>query len=64
MGQNIGGFDRAVRICIGSLMVAIALFSSFELAIWGWIGALPLASGIVRRCPAYSLLGISTYRND
>lgn len=60
MELNIGGFDRAVRIGVGFLLVALALFSGHEHAPWGWLGALPLATGIVRRCPAYTLTGVNT----
>jgi len=27
---------------------------------WGWIGVVPLATGVVGWCPGYSLLGIKT----
>lgn len=27
---------------------------------WGWIGVVPLVTGIIGNCPVYSLFGIST----
>ena len=27
---------------------------------WAWIGIVPLLTGMIGNCPAYSLLGIST----
>jgi hypothetical protein len=27
---------------------------------WGWIGLVPLATGILGSCPLYTLFGIST----
>jgi hypothetical protein len=28
--------------------------------VWAWIGVVPLATGLLKICPAYSLLGINT----
>jgi len=28
--------------------------------VWAWIGVVPLATGVFRICPAYSLLGMNT----
>ncbi|MGM0637634.1 MAG: YgaP family membrane protein, partial [Pseudomonadota bacterium] len=28
--------------------------------VWGWIGVVPLATGIFNFCPAYKLLGMNT----
>jgi len=33
------------------------------IGVWGWIGVLPLATGIFRFCPAYTLLGIKTCKS-
>ncbi|MCB1151326.1 DUF2892 domain-containing protein, partial [bacterium] len=30
--------------------------------VWAWIGALPLLTGLLGTCPAYSLFGMSTCR--
>jgi hypothetical protein len=27
---------------------------------WGWIGVVPLATGLMGWCPAYNLLGMNT----
>jgi hypothetical protein len=27
---------------------------------WGWIGVVPLATGLLKTCPVYSLLGMNT----
>jgi hypothetical protein len=60
MNLNVGYTDRAIRIIAG---VAI-LFSFFLLegnARWlALFGVAPLATGLIRWCPAYGLLGLST----
>ena len=58
MKTNVGGIDRIVRIVAGLLLIVLTLTGTIGL--WGWIGILPLATGLFRTCPAYSLLGIDT----
>ena len=55
---NEGGFDRALRIVLGLVLLSL-VFVGPKTA-WGWIGLLPLITGALGTCPAYSLLGIST----
>ncbi len=56
--QNEGGFDRALRIVLGVILLAL-VFVGPKTA-WGWIGVLPLATGLVGSCPLYTLLGLRT----
>ncbi|MBT8769088.1 YgaP family membrane protein [Metapseudomonas boanensis] len=58
MTVNVGTIDRSLRIGGGLILIALGL--SGVIGLWGWIGLVPLATGIFRSCPAYSLLGIST----
>ncbi|WP_374289464.1 YgaP family membrane protein [Pseudomonas fluvialis] len=58
MKANVGTLDRALRIAAGLLLLGLTL-AGF-IGVWGWIGLLPLATGLFRFCPAYPLLGIST----
>lgn len=58
MNHNVGTIDRAMRI-IGGL-VLIALAATGTIGIWGWIGAVPLTTGIFSWCPAYTLFGLKT----
>ncbi|UCH73710.1 MAG: DUF2892 domain-containing protein [Rhodospirillales bacterium] len=60
MSQNVGGIDRILRILVGLAAIAFALFSGHELAVWGWIGILPLATGVFAWCPAYLPFGLTT----
>ncbi|MEJ2360090.1 MAG: DUF2892 domain-containing protein [Gammaproteobacteria bacterium] len=58
MNTNEGGIDRGLRIIVG--LVLIALTVTGKIGVWGWIGVLPLATGLIGWCPAYSILGIKT----
>ncbi len=62
MQCNVGGIDRTLRIVIGAVWIVLAIVG--VIGSWGWIGILPLATGIFRFCPAYPLLGIKTCKKD
>ncbi len=61
MTQNIGNIERIIRIVGG--LVLIALTATGTVGVWGWLGLMPLATGLVGWCPPYSLLGINTCKN-
>ncbi|MBS0466833.1 MAG: DUF2892 domain-containing protein [Proteobacteria bacterium] len=56
--KNVGGLDRGLRIIAG--LVLIALAATGTVGWWGWIGVVPLLTGLIGGCPAYALLGINT----
>jgi hypothetical protein len=58
MKINVGSADRLLRIVAG--LVLIALTASGTLGVWGWIGVVPLLTGIFKFCPAYTIFGLST----
>ena len=58
MQINVGTVDRILRIVVG--LVLIGLAATGRIGAWGWIGIVPLLTGIVRVCPAYSILGVKT----
>ncbi|ENZ74989.1 MULTISPECIES: DUF2892 domain-containing protein [Ralstonia] len=58
MQVNVGTVDRVLRIVVG--LVLIGLAATGRIGAWGWIGIVPLLTGIVRVCPAYSILGVKT----
>ena len=58
MKFNVGGMDRILRIVIG--LVLIALAATGTVGWWGWLGVIPLLTGVVRFCPLYSLVGMNT----
>ncbi|RID99165.1 YgaP family membrane protein [Simplicispira hankyongi] len=58
MSLNVGSWDRVLRVVVG--LVLIALAATGTVGLWGWIGVVPVATGLLGFCPAYSLLGIKT----
>ena len=58
MSANVGSIDRIIRILAGLALIAWTVF--FNGPVWAWIGVVPLATGVLRICPAYSLFGINT----
>ncbi|MDP4734697.1 MAG: DUF2892 domain-containing protein [Limnohabitans sp.] len=61
MTKNIGNIERIIRIVGG--LVLIALAATNTVGVWGWVGLVPLATGLMGWCPPYSLLGINTCKN-
>lgn len=62
MTANVGGIDKILRIVVGLALLALALFAPATVS-WkwiGWIGVIPLATGLVGFCPLYPLLGLNT----
>lgn len=55
---NEGTIDRALRVILGAVLIAL-VFTGPKTPL-GWIGIVPLATGLIGWCPLYSLLGIRT----
>ncbi len=58
MTPNVGTIDRFIRIVAGIALIALAALG--KIGPWGYIGIVPLATGIFRFCPAYRLMGMTT----
>ena len=58
MKRNEGTLDRILRIILGVVLLAL-VFVGPQTA-WGWVGIIPLATGLVGFCPIYRILGLST----
>ncbi len=58
MRPNVGTIDRFVRIIAGLALITLAALG--KVGWWGYIGIVPLATGLFRFCPAYMLLGLRT----
>jgi hypothetical protein len=56
--KNEGSADRVVRIVVGLGLLGLVFVG--PQTVWGWIGIVPLATGVIGWCPAYTLLGINT----
>ena len=55
MTPNIGTVDRVLRIAVGLLLIGLALAG--KIGVWGYLGLLPVTTGVLRVCPAYKLVG-------
>lgn len=60
MTRNEGSIDRTLRIVLGLALIAM-VFVGPQTA-WGWVGLVPLLTGLVGFCPLYRLVGINTCR--
>ena len=58
MAANVGGIDKIPRIVAGAGLIDAT--AAGMLPVWGYIGIVPLATGLMGWCPAYTLLGIKT----
>ena len=58
MKINVGTIDRVLRIVAGLVLTALA--ATGTVGWWGWLGVVPLLTGLIGGCPAYSLLGVNT----
>jgi glyoxylate carboligase len=58
MTNNVGGIDKILRIVVGAGLIGAT--AAGMLPIWGYVGVIPLATGLMGWCPAYTLFGIKT----
>ncbi len=58
MNANVGGVDKIARIAAGAILIGLA--ATGTVGVWGWIGIVPLATGLMGWCPFYPLLGLNT----
>lgn len=59
---NVGSLDRVLRIVVGLALIAW-FFVDQGTGFWHWaklIGIVPLLTGLMRTCPLYTILGVST----
>ena len=57
MKCNVGKNERIARIVAGALIIILGIAYG---SMWGVIGLVPLATGLLRWCPAYDMMGINT----
>ena len=60
MTRNEGNVDRALRVIVGLVLIALVFVG--PRTPWGWVGLVPLVTGLFRMCPLYALFGIDTCR--
>lgn len=56
--SNIGSIDRLARIVLGLALIALVFVG--PKTPWGWVGVVPLLTGLMSSCPIYSIFGISS----
>jgi hypothetical protein len=54
---NENQLDRGFRVLVGGVLLFLAVTG---VTAWGYVGLLPLVTGLVGSCPAYRLLGVNT----
>ncbi len=55
---NEGTLDRFIRVVAGAVVLSLTVAGPKSL--WGLVGLVPLATGLVGFCPLYRILGLST----
>jgi hypothetical protein len=55
---NVGGLDRGARIVAGLVLLGLAVTGT--VGVWGYVGLVPLATGLMGSCPLYSVFGLNT----
>ncbi|MEZ5977748.1 MAG: DUF2892 domain-containing protein [Planctomycetota bacterium] len=56
--KNEHVIERVLRVALGIGLITIVFVG--PKTPWGWIGVVPLLTGLIGSCPLYTLLGIST----
>lgn len=56
--RNEHPIERVVRVALGVGLLAITQVG--PQTPWGWLGVIPIATGLLGTCPLYSLVGINT----
>lgn len=58
MQANVGGIDKALRIIVGLGLIGATVAGT--IGPWGYVGVVPLLTGLIGWCPAYLPFGIKT----
>lgn len=60
MAHNVGSLDRVIRIAVGLGLLALVFVG--PVTPLGWLGIVPLATGLMGSCPLYQLIRVSTVK--
>ncbi len=58
MKTNEHIIDRVVRVIAGLILITLA--ATGTIGVWGWLGVLPVVTGLAGFCPGYAIFGFST----
>ena len=56
--RNEGTVDRTLRVLVGIGLISLVFVG--PQTPWGWIGLMPLLTGLIGSCPGYTIFGMST----
>ena len=56
--RNEGTIDRVIRVALG--LVVLSLVFVGPQTPWGWLGIVPIVTGLLGSCPLYTVLGLSS----
>ena len=60
MLHNIGGTERFIRVVVGLALLLLVFFG--PQTPWGYVGLVPLITGLIGYCPLYRVLGRKVVR--
>ncbi|KAE9628244.1 YgaP family membrane protein [Parasedimentitalea maritima] len=58
MPRNEGSLDRALRVILGFVLLSLIFIGPQTM--WGLVGIIPLATGLMGFCPLYRIIGLNT----
>jgi hypothetical protein len=56
--MNEGMKDRILRVIVGAVLLTLVFVG--PRTPWGWLGVIPLVTGLIGTCPVYTLFGLRT----
>lgn len=56
--RNESNLDRILRVVAGLVLISLVFVG--PMTVLGWVGLVPLITGLVGSCPIYNLLGLNT----
>jgi len=56
--KNEGTVDRFIRVVIGVALLSLTVVG--PKSAWGFVGLVPLLTGVMGFCPLYRLVGLNT----
>lgn len=55
MKVNESRFERILRVVVGLFIISLTFWG--PKSAWGWLGLIPVLTGVIGFCPLYSLAG-------
>lgn len=58
MTRNLANWDRMARLVLGALLIVLAITGM--IGVWGYVGAVLVATAFMNFCPLYRIVGFKT----